>query len=230
MRRICDRMNEETKENHIPAWGGHTNGYIPASALEPVPATYGPYLRPDAAAAYFRLNDAFASRFGKSLAITEAYRDYGRQVYLYDGYINGLPGFYLAAVPGTSNHGWGTACDFGANVNVGGSAENNWMDANAPAFGFYPTEPTEPWHFDYTLAYNEQEDDDLTPEQDQRMKNIENILVKDNGGGIRSVLADTQSNAYLAAARSGNLEAIVAKDNGGGLRAAITAIRTKLGA
>ncbi|WP_158614615.1 D-alanyl-D-alanine carboxypeptidase family protein [Frigoribacterium sp. PhB107] len=203
------------------------------------------YLRPDAKTQYDALNSAFQTRFGKALRITEGYRPFARQDALFrERYVVDAGGgiYYagqrwtkrpeasVAAVPGESNHGWGTACDFGAGVNVGGSAENNWMDANAPAFGYNPTVPSEPWHFDYTRSYNDQGDDDLTPEQDQRLKNLEAILAVDNGGGMRAVLADVQTNAYQAASRSKNVEAIVAVDNGGGIRAAVNAIRAKLGA
>jgi hypothetical protein len=135
----------------IGPWGGHSNGRIPASALTSVPAGTGPFLRSDAAAAYFQFNDAFRARFGKNLGITEAYRSYDRQVYLYDQYLNN--GGNLAARPGTSEHGWAQACDFGTRVDRYGTPEKIWADANGPRFGWSPTGNTfsrkEPWHFDY---------------------------------------------------------------------------------
>jgi energy-converting hydrogenase Eha subunit H len=132
-------------------WGGHANGRIPASAMKAVPAVRGGYLRADAADAYTGLNAEFRARFGKSLTIQEGYRDYARQVYLYDQYQN--HGGNLAAPPGTSIHGWALACDFGAGVNSYGTPEKTWVNANGPRFGWKPTGDSfssrEPWHFDF---------------------------------------------------------------------------------
>ncbi|WIJ46182.1 M15 family metallopeptidase [Curtobacterium citreum] len=138
------------------AWGGYSNGEIPLSAMTPVPAANGqPYLRPDAAVAYFAVSTAFQARFGKALPITEAYRDLARQQALYAAY---QAGGNLAATPGTSNHGWGLACDFGGGVNSYGSAEKNWMNANGPSYGWQPRGDSfsqrEAWHFEYDGSYN----------------------------------------------------------------------------
>lgn len=159
--RPSDRWAGHRKETeiHIPEWGGHTNGQIPASALSPVPATLAGsgYLRSDAARQYTALNDAFRTRFGTDLVITEGYRSLARQQYLYDGFMSGQPGFNLAAEPGTSNHGWATACDFGGDVASYDTQQKAWMDVNAPIFGWSPTgngfSRREPWHFDYIRAY-----------------------------------------------------------------------------
>jgi hypothetical protein len=133
------------------SWG-YPNGQIPASAMSPVPADAGPYLRSDAAAAYFRLNDAFQKQFGKPLGIKQAYRDLKEQEYFYDQFLHhaGNP----AAIPGTSPHGYALACDFKSRVNAYGTPEKKWMDAQAPSFGWIPTGNTfkaghEPWHFEY---------------------------------------------------------------------------------
>lgn len=134
-------------------WGGHQNGNIPFSAMTSVPAFAGPYLRPDAASAYFRLNDAFRARFGRNLDIREAYRDIAQQQYRHD---LAARGGNPAAPVGHSPHGWGTACDFGSRVNSYGTAEKIWADANGPSFGWIPTgnsftpkSAREPWHFEY---------------------------------------------------------------------------------
>ena len=42
----------------------------------------------------------------------------------------------LAAVPGTSNHGWALAVDLCGGINIAGSAQWTWMTANAGRFGF----------------------------------------------------------------------------------------------
>lgn len=149
-------------------WGGHSNGKIPASQLSPIPARVGGYLRADAATAYFALSNAFAARFGTALFVEEGYRDYARQVYLKRQWDNRVPGFYQAAPPGTSVHGWALACDFGSGVNSYGSAQKIWMDATAPRFGWQPRGNTfqhrEAWHFEYTGGYTpppKQEENDL---------------------------------------------------------------------
>jgi hypothetical protein len=115
------------------------------------------YLRSDAATKFRELSNAFQAKFGSALVIREGYRSYDRQVYLYNGWIQKLPGFNYAAAPGSSNHGWATACDFASGVDSYGTAQKIWMDANAPAFGWSPTgngfPSREPWHFDYTLNY-----------------------------------------------------------------------------
>jgi len=139
------------------AWGGQTNGRISSSLMATVPASVAGsgFLRADAARQYFALAGAFQSATGRALAITEGYRSYDRQVEYWNRYQAGTGN--LAAYPGTSNHGWGISCDFGANVNVAGSVQKRWMDANAPTYGWSPTGNTfskpEPWHFDYVAAY-----------------------------------------------------------------------------
>lgn len=138
-------------------WGGYSNGQIPASAMAGVPAAVGqPYLRTDAAGAYFALSDEFKKKFGSALPITEAYRDLARQNALWDAYQNGTGN--LAAPPGTSVHGWALACDFGGGVASYNTPQKQWMDVNAPRFGWQPRGNTftqqEPWHFEYDGTYN----------------------------------------------------------------------------
>ena len=62
----------------------------------------------------------------------------------------------LAAVPGTSNHGWGLAVDLCGGIDRYDTAAYDWMKANAGRFGFlHPewAEPghgrEEPWHWEY---------------------------------------------------------------------------------
>lgn len=139
------------------AWGGQANGRIPSGLLVPVPASVGGsgFLRDDAARQYFAMGLAFQAAVGRPLQITEGYRSYDRQVDYWNRYQAGTGN--LAAYPGTSNHGWGISCDFGAGVDQAGSVAKRWMDANAPSYGWSPTGNTfsrpEPWHFDYVGAY-----------------------------------------------------------------------------
>lgn len=220
------------------AWGGYKNGQIPADALASIPAQIGPFLEPHAEAQAELLQQAFLAHFGIALVIVEGYRNLQRQQYLYNGWIKGLPGFNLAAVPGTSNHGWALACDFGSGVNTFGDVHKVWMDANAPAFGWFPAgnsfSPPEAWHFEYrggaTITTASQitaaassaaltsEEDDMDATQAQQLQFIYNILASDTidgtAGGMRAVLVD-------ARAKAAQIQAILATDENGGMRAVL---------
>ncbi|HEY0508489.1 MAG TPA: NlpC/P60 family protein [Blastococcus sp.] len=131
------------------SWGGYPNGLIPPSAMCPL-GSAGHTLRCDAAAAYRAMSSAFAGTFGTPLCITDSYRTYGSQVRLYGQ----KPA--LAAVPGTSNHGWGLAVDLCGGVERFGTAQYDWMKAHSGRFGFlHPdwAEPgngrEEPWHWEF---------------------------------------------------------------------------------
>jgi hypothetical protein len=132
-----------------PAWGGWGNGQIPAEALCRL-GVYSHALRCDAAASYAQLSTAYEAEFGSPLCITDSYRSFGAQVAAF--YLK--PG--LAAVPGTSNHGWALAVDLCGGVNIAGSPQWTWMTANAGRFGFVQPawaapggEKPEPWHWEY---------------------------------------------------------------------------------
>jgi cell wall-associated NlpC family hydrolase len=131
------------------AWGGYPNGLIPPSAMCPLGAA-AHALRCDAAAAYRAMSAAFAGAFGTPICITDSYRTYASQVRLYGQ----KPA--LAAVPGTSNHGWGLAVDLCGGIERFGTPQYAWMKANSGRFGFlHPdwAEPgngrEEPWHWEY---------------------------------------------------------------------------------
>lgn len=132
------------------AWGGYPNGFIPLTALCPV-GIGAHVLRCDAAAAFVQLNQAFTAAFGRPVCVTDSYRTFGAQVRLY-----GVKPA-LAAIPGTSNHGWGLAVDLCGGIHSFGSSEYAWMLANAPRFGW--SNPLwarlgngreEPWHWEFS--------------------------------------------------------------------------------
>jgi cell wall-associated NlpC family hydrolase len=130
-------------------WGGYPNGLIPPSAMCSLGVS-GHQLRCDAAAAYRAMSAAFAADMGGPICITDSYRTYASQVDLYGR----KPA--LAAVPGTSNHGWGLAVDLCGGIDNFGTPSYQWMVANAGRFGFlHPTwaDPgngrEEPWHWEY---------------------------------------------------------------------------------
>lgn len=101
---------------------------------------------------------AFEAVFGVPFTISEAGRSLARQVFLSDGWVRRLPGFYPAAEPGESSHGEFTAVDINSWV-YGGSAgteRHNWLVANAPAYGWsweLVGKPSgESWHFNYIFG------------------------------------------------------------------------------
>ncbi len=130
-------------------WGGYPNGFIPATALCPI-GVGNHLLRCDAAASFGALNQAYAARFGAPLCVTDSYRTFDAQVRLYAQ----KPA--LAAVPGTSNHGWGLALDLCGGAQSFGSPRYAWLRGNAPSFGWVNPEwawpgrgREEPWHWEF---------------------------------------------------------------------------------
>lgn len=131
-------------------WGGYTNGMIPASALCSPTAAPGHLLRCDAASAFDAMARAYAAALGQDLCITDSYRSYALQVQTFAKKPN------LAAVPGTSNHGWGLAVDLCGGIESFTSPGHLWMKRNAPKFGFVHPEwasqtgsRPEPWHWEF---------------------------------------------------------------------------------
>jgi len=115
-----------------------SNGRLSASELSPIP---GGELRNDAAAAW-NASGGPASADLRPTGSMSSYRTYDEQVYLYRLYQEGRGN--LAAVPGTSNHGWGVAVDL---------AEpwmRSWMDEHGAKYGWRKTEAlSEWWHINY---------------------------------------------------------------------------------
>lgn len=83
-----------------------------------------------------------AAEDGVTWQITDSYRNYDQQVQVAKekGLYN--QGGY-AAVPGTSNHGWGAALDLKLDAKA-----QAWMNANAKDYGFTSI-PREPWHWEH---------------------------------------------------------------------------------
>ena len=131
-------------------WGGHRNGEIPASALCPIGTGDTRLLRCDAAVAFRLLDAAYRDRFGRGIAVSGGYRSLTEQQAVFAAKPN------LAAVPGTSNHGWGLAVDLAGGIDRFGTPQHRWLVANAPRFGWrHPgwarqggSRP-EPWHFEF---------------------------------------------------------------------------------
>ena len=131
---------------------GFANGQLPVRSLCPLWGAPGEMLRADAAAAFNRMSHAYAQVFATPLCVTASYRPYQRQVELYAT----MPAGY-AAVPGTSNHGWGLAVDLCGGIQVDGSPEHGWLMDHAAAYDwFHPSwalpggpGPHEPWHWEF---------------------------------------------------------------------------------
>lgn len=120
--------------------GGGGNGRLSPSQLKQVEP--GHYLHPYVADKFQQMKQD-AAREGVNLNINNAYRSYDKQVEM----ANRL-GLYSrggkAAVPGTSNHGWGTAVDLNVRSNPGAF---QWLQTNAARYGFNNI-PREPWHWE----------------------------------------------------------------------------------
>ncbi len=127
------------------------NGDLPASAMTELtwagkdPQGNGYWLLTAAAAALTRLDVAFQTQFGHHIAIDLAYRDLQTQKDMYAAL-----GPKVAAIPGKSHHGLGTAidvpelpCQYGRST-----PERDWLVTHGPAYGWY-ADPGEYWHFDY---------------------------------------------------------------------------------
>jgi hypothetical protein len=136
----------------VPAVEGDptANGRLPASVMAPVSwATDsrgdGYWFVKAATASLEELDTAFLAAFGHHLDIDLAYRDHATQVAMYQAL-----GPSVAASPGTSHHGWGTAfdvpewpCQYGLRT-----AERDWLVAHGPTWHWFP-DPSEYWHYDY---------------------------------------------------------------------------------
>ena len=125
----------------------YPNGQIPASELAPI---YLGQLRADCAAAWNALN-VEARTLGCELYPTgskSSYRSYEQQVELYNAYLNGTGN--LAAVPGTSNHGWGTAVDLAT------QGMRSMVDRIGAKYGYsksWSDAPSEWWHIVYQVGH-----------------------------------------------------------------------------
>ena len=129
------------------------NGRIPLTELCELSWASGHRLECQAAEDAERLNAAFRERYGMDIPITDSYRDYEGQVR-----VKLLKG-YLAATPGTSNHGWGKAIDINGGALPGGYAGEAyaWLVSTLPSYDWVlprwarpDGSKPEPWHLEHT--------------------------------------------------------------------------------
>ncbi|MBB4929677.1 hypothetical protein F4561_000497 [Lipingzhangella halophila] len=130
---------------------GAPNGLLPKESLCELHEG-GELLRADAAVDFLKLNEAYADHFGTQMCVTSSYRDLPNQ---HRVYAEQPPG--NAAVPGTSNHGYGLAIDLCGGVENFRSEQFNWLEANGGEYGWHhpdwaKSSPFEPWHWEYKDA------------------------------------------------------------------------------
>lgn len=154
------------------------NGQLPESLL--VPCGIGSFKMLQPAARAMRALVAAANAAGFNVHATGTYRSFAAQQTLFfarysDTPIEGRPTksyknktwwlkpkMAMAAVPGTSNHGWGLAVDF-AEKKADGSIVSvsprfvSWLCNNAKTYGFSAEDQSEVWHWRHVAG------DKLTP-------------------------------------------------------------------
>lgn len=132
-------------------WPGQVNGLADGAILCASEAAGGRSLRCDAATAFDAMTAAMAEQTGASIELNDAYRSLEEQVYL-----RATLGARLAGVPGTSNHGFGTAVDIANQAAAPGSVTGDWMAANAATYGWVHPAWARPggakpehWHWEF---------------------------------------------------------------------------------
>ena len=117
------------------------NGKVPSAELSTISGTNA-QLWPNAARSFEAMRSAAAAE-GVTIGVTDSYRSYEAQVD-----VAARKGLYnqggLAAVPGTSDHGWGMALDLKLD-----SSAQAWMQENAARYGYVDDTPRESWHWHY---------------------------------------------------------------------------------
>lgn len=158
---------------------GQTNGRLDPRILAPI--GLGKMVLVEPAARSFRALYSAAWSDGIELSATGALRTYDRQVALFTARYTTTPlpgrptkiwnnvtywqkpGTAEAAVPGTSNHGWGLAVDFARDADGRPDYETpinldkitiDWLRVNADRFGWSWELQSEPWHLRYVAGDN----------------------------------------------------------------------------
>lgn len=146
------------------------NGYLLGEMLEP---TAGGDVLHHLAARAFNAMHAKAARMDIDLKLTDGYRPYATQESIFLARYKTLWRPFTdtkhwqgktwwrwsgatAAVPGTSNHGWGLAVDLNT-VGLGSlstpGTKLRWLDEYANDYGFtWELLPSEPWHLRYYVG------------------------------------------------------------------------------
>lgn len=169
----------------MSAWGGHSNGRIPTSALTyvgiGVRSGEPQYLHPTVAAAWKALQADF-KRHKVDLLITEGYRTLELQQAYWNRY---QAGGTVAARPGTSKHGWATAVDMANYLALPPSVRRPLIEARG--FSLETGDRIrEPWHIEYvgTLTQAGTPGTPITTEEEDEMR-----IIQPFGGDGRAAIA-----------------------------------------
>lgn len=196
----------------------YSNGQIPTGVLTALVTAPGQRLEATAARQWDALARSVLNLYGWMPLLTDSYRPYAvqerifreRYTTTYTEYAKGKvdrrvwqgkswyrrPGTAAAAVPGTSNHGWGKAVDASALGGFGG-ARYAQLAGIAARFGYSNAAGRtidEPWHWEFTGAFTVSNpitnggsvnvpsipgapapldpEDDMTPDQDKALARL----------------------------------------------------------
>jgi len=144
--------NRAAVSSHANGWSGQpsgvsgSNGRLAAGSLCKLSFASGHQLQCDAASALEDADAAYYAQTGQHLSLTDSYRSYGLQVTTRAR----KPG--TAAIPGTSNHGWGMAVDLDY-------ASASWLAENGADYGWVHPVWARPggsrpewWHLEYVAT------------------------------------------------------------------------------
>lgn len=137
----------------------YVDGIMIANKTYTLPASYDPGIRPEAADALEKMQNAAAAE-GLTLYPISAYRSYKRQVEVYAGWVNAdgaATADRYSSRPGYSDHQTGYTYDLNScEVSFANTAEGKWLAAHCAEFGFIIRYPEgkeaytgyiyEPWH------------------------------------------------------------------------------------
>lgn len=174
MAALPDWMKPESAAVHPTAIKNCSNGLIPADLLQP--SGIRSFVLIDPAATSMRALVEAAAKDGVSVSATGTYRSFAQQEALFYARYQNTPsypgarhevykgqdwwlkkGVAGAAVPGTSNHGWGLAVDFARKDKLGrvvalDGVTLSWLRQRGPSLGWYNTVASENWHWCYCLG------------------------------------------------------------------------------
>lgn len=143
------------------------------------------------AAQYFNaLKARILKESGINIVATEGTRTWERQNELYQGYLQGKPGYNPAWSPNKpSIHQVGNAVDVGSGVGYVNTDAAKIFRKYARAYGFHETISNEPWHFEFS---NPTIDLSQTPEP------VEEVPAEDTDDDMKPFLMQRASNGDLA--------------------------------
>ncbi|MCA5893454.1 DUF2809 domain-containing protein [Isoptericola sp. NEAU-Y5] len=126
-------------------------GRLDDAELAPIPWAPQYLVRADVLDGLVELDRAYLAEFGQHLTVNSAYRSYAQQIDVY----NPDDPNPLAAPPGCSNHGLGTAVDLAMGPDGFDSARYRWLTDHAEEHGWHHPDwagPNgrlpEPWHWE----------------------------------------------------------------------------------